>query len=91
MDDYDAQPERKPPPDPELSAAQLQADELDLHAGLSGLAGIVSDACTVDEILGQIAQFAVQAIPGADGAAVALVRPHDTATMTAIYTSWRGR
>ncbi|MCV7177426.1 GAF and ANTAR domain-containing protein [Mycolicibacterium sphagni] len=78
MDDYDAQPERKPPPGPELSAAQLQADELDLHAGLSGLAGIVSDACTVDEILGQIAQFAVQAIPGADGAAVTLVRPHDT-------------
>ncbi|MCX2933550.1 GAF and ANTAR domain-containing protein [Mycobacterium sp. CVI_P3] len=76
MDDYDAQPGRKPPPEPELSPAQLQADELDLHAGLSGLSGIVADACSVDEMLGQVAQFAVQAIPGADGAGVTLVEPH---------------
>ncbi|AKK26136.1 GAF and ANTAR domain-containing protein [Mycobacterium sp. EPa45] len=76
MDDYDAQPGRKPPPEPELSAAQLQADELDLNAGLSGLAGIVADAASVDEILRQVAQFAVQAIPGADGAGVTLIQPH---------------
>lgn len=76
MDDYDAQPGRKPPPEPELSAAQLQADELDLNAGLSGLAGIIADAASVDEILRQVAQFAVQAIPGADGAGVTVIQPH---------------
>jgi GAF domain-containing protein len=78
MDDYEPQPDRKPPPEPELSPAQLQADELDLHAGLGGVAGIVSDACSVDEMLGQVAQFAGQAIPGADGAAVTLIHPHET-------------
>jgi GAF domain-containing protein len=78
MDDYDAQPDRKPPPGPELSPAQVEADELDLNAGLSGLAGIVADARGVDEILGQVAQFAVQAIPGADGAGVTLLHPRNT-------------
>jgi GAF domain-containing protein len=77
MDDFEPQPDRKPPPEPELSAAQLQADELDLTAGLIGLAGIVADAASVDEMLGQVAQFAVQAIPGADGAGVSLIHPHD--------------
>ena len=60
----------KPPPPPELSAAQLQADELDLNAALAGLATIVAGACSVDEMLSQVAQFAVQSIPGADGAGV---------------------
>ena len=46
MADYDAQPGRKPPPEPELSPAQLQADELDLTVGLTGLARIVSPAPT---------------------------------------------
>ena len=78
MDDYDAQPDRKPPPGPELSPAQLEADEFDLNAGLSGLAGIVAGACGVDEMLRQVAQFAVQAIPGADGGGVTLIYPHDT-------------
>ena len=73
--DYDAQPGRKPPPEPELSPTQLQSDELDLHAGLAGLASIVAGAYSVDEMLGQVAQFAVQFIPGADGAGVTLIQP----------------
>jgi GAF domain-containing protein len=77
MDDYDPQPDRKPPAEPKLSPAQLQADELDLNAGLIGLAGIIADAASVDEILSQVAQFAVQAIPGADGAGVTLTHPRD--------------
>ncbi|TGD84398.1 ANTAR domain-containing protein [Mycolicibacterium sp. CH28] len=76
MADYDTQPGRKPPPEPELSPAQLQADELDLYAGLNGVSGIVADASSVDEMLVQVAQFAVQAIPGADGAGVTLIDPH---------------
>lgn len=79
MVDYDVQPGRKLPPEPELSPAQLHADEFDLNAGLSGVAKIVAGACSVDEMLSQVAQFAVQAIPGADGAGVTLVRPDDTA------------
>ena len=42
MADYDAQPGRKAPPEPELSEAQLEADDVDLLAGLTGVAGIVS-------------------------------------------------
>jgi transcriptional regulator with GAF, ATPase, and Fis domain len=75
MSDYDAQPGRKPPPEPELTPAQLQADELDLYAGLTGLASIVAGAYSVDEMLSQVAQFALQAIPGADGAGVTLIHP----------------
>lgn len=75
MADYDAQPGRKPPPEPELSPAQLHADELDLYAGLTGLASIVAGAYSVDEMLSQVAHFATQAIPGADGAGVTLIHP----------------
>lgn len=75
MADYDAQPGRKLPPEPELTAAQLQADELDLTAGLTGLAKIIAGAYSVDEMLSQVAQFAVQSIPGADGAGVTMIHP----------------
>jgi hypothetical protein len=34
MADYDAQPGRKPPAERERSRAQMEADEVDLHAGL---------------------------------------------------------
>ncbi len=72
MAEYDAQPGRKTPPDSQLSPAQLEADDVDLNAGLTGVAGIVAGARDVSEILGDIAQFAVQAIPGADGAGATL-------------------
>jgi len=73
MADYDAQPGRKAPPEPELSEAQLEADDVDLLAGLTGVAGIVSGARPVSEVLEDIATFAVQAIPGADGAGATFV------------------
>ena len=44
MADYDAQPGRKAPPEPELSRAQRDLDDVDLHAGLNGVAGIVAGA-----------------------------------------------
>ena len=77
MAEYDAQPGRTPPPPPELSPAQLEADELDLHAGLAGVAGIVADARGVVEMLGDVAEFAARAIPGVDGAGVTLVHSRD--------------
>ncbi len=76
MADYDAQPGREPPEQSELSAAQLEADEADLHAGLSGLAGMVAGARGVIDVLGEVAEFAARAIPGVDGAGVALIDPH---------------
>lgn len=91
MDDYDTQPDRKPPPGPELSPARLQADELDLNAGLSGLAGIVAGAYSIDKTLSQIAQFAVQAIPDAGGAGVTLIHPYDADTVDELrIQAWSG-
>jgi len=73
--EYDSQPGRISPPEPELRQARHDADEEDLQAGLSGLAAIVVDALTVDESLTQIAEFAAHAIPGADGAGVTVAHP----------------
>jgi GAF domain-containing protein len=73
MSDFDAQPGREPPGQTELSTAQREADEDDLRAGLRGLAGIVAGARGVSELLGEVAEFAADAIPGVDGAGVALI------------------
>jgi GAF domain-containing protein len=73
--DFDAQPGRRVPPLPELSATQLEADEAELYAGLRGVAGIVAGARGVIDLLGDVAEFAAQAIPGADGVGVALMDP----------------
>jgi transcriptional regulator with GAF, ATPase, and Fis domain len=73
MTDYDAQPGRNPPEQLELSTAQREADEVDLRAGLRGLAGMVAGARGVFELVGDVAEFAAHAIPGVDGAGVALI------------------
>jgi GAF domain-containing protein len=75
MADYDAQPGREPPEEPALSAAQREADEVDLYVGLRGVAALVAGARGVTELLGAVAEFAAQAIPGVDGAGVALIDP----------------
>src|SRR5271169_2671033 len=93
MADYDAQSDRRPSVQPELSPAQIEADELDLHAGLAGVAGIVVDARQVTEILRDVAEFAARAIPGVDGAAVTLIRSGDekpripTSAVTAAFVA----
>jgi len=73
MADYDAQPGRDLLPQPDLPAAQREADEADLYTGLTGVAGIVAGARGVIAVLGEVAQFALQAIPGGDGAGVTLI------------------
>jgi GAF domain-containing protein len=73
--DFDAQPGRTVPPCPELSPNQREADEAELYAGLRGVAGIVAGAQGVIDLLRDVAEFAAQAIPGADGAGVALIDP----------------
>lgn len=73
MADYDAQPGRDAPPEADLSRAQLESDELDLQLGLRGVAKIVAGRRDVPDLLNDVAQFAVQAIPGVDGAGVTLI------------------
>jgi GAF domain-containing protein len=73
--DFDAQPGRKAPPELQLTSNQRIADEEELYAGLRGVAGIVADAGAVIDLLRDVAEFAVQAIPGAEGVSVALIDP----------------
>jgi GAF domain-containing protein len=73
MADYDAQPGRVSAPRPDLSAAQREADQVDLHAGLAGVAGIVAGARSLIAVLGEVAEFAQRAIPGVNGAGVTLI------------------
>src|SRR5882757_4482083 len=77
MADYDAQPGRMTPAQPALSPAQVEADEIDLYTGLRGVAGLVAGARGVIDLLGDVAEFAAQAIPGVDGVGVALIQSHD--------------
>ncbi|MDO3634611.1 GAF and ANTAR domain-containing protein [Mycolicibacterium arseniciresistens] len=73
MHDYECQPGRAVPPEPELSRAELDEHEADLYAGLSGVAGIVAGAKPVNELMQEVAEFAVQAIPGMQGAGLTVV------------------
>lgn len=90
MADYDAQPGRTAP---DLSPTQREADEAELYAGLRGVAGIVAGAQKVIDLLRDVAEFAVQAIPGVDGAGIALVDTRDgaptvqTCSATAVFVN----
>lgn len=58
------------------SAEQAAADASDLQSSLSDLAGLVAGSRALPDLLGRVANFAVKAIPGADGAGVTLLRSH---------------
>ncbi|OBB77155.1 GAF and ANTAR domain-containing protein [Mycobacterium sp. 852014-52144_SCH5372336] len=76
---YDAQPGRRSTSGADLSAAQRDADEADLDAGLAGVAGVVADARDMTALLTEVAEFAARAIPGVDGAGIALKQLPDGA------------
>lgn len=78
MAEYEAQPGRPTQAESVLSQAQLEADEIDLYTGLRGVAGLVAGARGVIDLLGDVAEFAAQAIPGVDGVGVALIQFHDS-------------
>lgn len=63
---------------PALSQQQAAFDHVDLRASLADLAALVAGALGLDELLAQVAAFAVRAIPGADGAGVTLLRTNTT-------------
>lgn len=77
MAHYDAQAGREPRPGAGPSQRQRESDEVDYHAALRGVAGIVADTGSVTDLLNQVALFAVRAIPGVEGAGVALIDPHE--------------
>jgi transcriptional regulator with GAF, ATPase, and Fis domain len=73
MKDFDPQPGREPPEPADLSTSQREADEGDLRTGLRSLSELVAGARDLFELLGKVAGFAADAIPGVDGAGVALI------------------
>ena len=58
-------------------------DELGLAAGLAGLARLVSGSGTLELMLTQVANLAVQAVPGADGAGVTMLESGQPDTIVA--------
>lgn len=75
MNEYDAQIGRQMSTEAEVTHAQAISDEDDLAGGLRGLSALVTAGLTIDDLLAAVAGFAAQAIPGADGAGVTLIRP----------------
>ena len=75
MVEFDAQAGQGASGDAELSREQLSADEVDLAAGLQGLSAMVDAGRGVETVLGEVAEFAAQAIPGVDGTGVTLIQP----------------
>jgi GAF domain-containing protein len=73
--EFDGQAGREASVDAALSREQLAADEVDLAAGLRGLSEMVASGRSVEAVLGEVANFAAQAIPGVDGAGVTLIQP----------------
>lgn len=56
------------------TAEQETSDIADLQASLADLAGMVAGTLPIEQLLAQVAAFAANAIPGADGAGVTLLR-----------------
>ncbi|WP_284235445.1 GAF and ANTAR domain-containing protein [Mycobacterium antarcticum] len=57
-----------------MTPEQFDTDAADLQAGIGALGGLVAGSLGLPELLGEVAGFAVRAIPGADGAGVTLLR-----------------
>ena len=75
MADYNAQPGRVSAPQPDVSAAQRESDQVDVHAGLTGARNLIA-------VLSEVAQFAQQTIPGVKGADVTLTDSEDESVET---------
>lgn len=65
-----AEPDSQPVPPSEHTGV----DTDDLRTSLADLAGLVADAFGLEQLLAQVAGYAVHAIPGAEGAGVTLLR-----------------
>ena len=65
------------------SEGQLLNDEDDLQAALLGLSRLVAGSDPLEALLTQVAEFAVRAIPGADGAGVTMHNDGKSSTVAA--------
>jgi GAF domain-containing protein len=71
------------------SSAQRFAEDEDLRESLEGLAKLASNRLPLEDLLTRVARYAVQAIPGADGAGLTLLEEDrsDTIVATAPFVS----
>lgn len=78
-------PDRASPVLPEPGAEQPGTDEFDddFRASLAGLGKLAMSTMSLKETLAHVAEFAVRAIPGADGAGLTLLHPDLPATIVA--------
>jgi hypothetical protein len=90
MTTFDAQADRQVPVAADLNRRQAVADDVDLAAGLRGLSAMVSAGRSLQLVLGNVADFAAQAIPGADGTGVGVGRPLRLRGQRALWF-WVGR
>jgi GAF domain-containing protein len=81
---YDAQGETV-----EQAAERRFAEDEDLRESLVGLSRLASDRLPLEDLLAQVATYAVQAIPGADGAGLTLLEQDraDTIVATAPFVT----
>src|SRR5450755_4647460 len=61
------------PGDGDGARSQSVEDEDDLQASLAALSGLSTGRLNLEDLLTRVATFAVQAIPGADGAGLTLI------------------
>ena len=73
----------------EQAAGRRYAEEEDLRESLEGLSRLASDRLPLEDLLTQVATYAVQAIPGADGAGLTLLEEDraDTIVATAPFVT----
>jgi GAF domain-containing protein len=77
--------ESQPPEGPETVAFPRAGDEhfAEFQAGMRSLAQLATGKLTLEEMLTEVANFAVQAIPGADGAGLTLIEDNRSDTIVA--------
>ena len=75
--------------DIESSGHDVQAEDEDLRESLAGLSRLASNRLPLEAMLTQVATYAVQAIPGADGAGLTLLERNraDTIVATAPFVT----
>src|SRR5918995_571337 len=73
----------------EQAAERRYAEQEDLRESLEGLSRLASDRLPLEDLLTQVATYAVQAIPGADGAGLTLLEQDraDTIVATAPFVT----
>lgn len=62
---------------------RAESDEEDLQSSVAGVSRLVTDSLALEDLLTRVAEFAVRAIPGADGAGITLMEQGHPDTIVA--------